>query len=186
MAFFLRSLSFRESSCYSVGIPGSVPGLAGLALCHFIIVVVGEGEALTFLRPIPSFLGSDSLGMPGPIALFPGGFSLGMVDPIPSFLGGDSLGMPGPIALSLGGDSLGMPGPVPGVNDPSPRPSLVFFSTELCEFIGAVFTVVASGIHRGGGGEFVGAVVVWRRTSGGAFDTLDARHQERAAVLVGA
>ena len=169
MPFFLRSLSFREPSCYSVGIPGSVPGLAGLALCHFIIVVVGEGEALTFLGPIPSFLGSDSLGMPGPIALFPGGFSLGMVGPIPSF---------------LGGDSLGMPGPVPGVNDPSPRPSLVFFSTELCEFIGAVFTVVAGGIHRGG--EFVGAVVVWRRTSGGAFDTLDARHQERAAVLVGA
>ena len=187
LAFFLRSLSFREPSCYSVGIPGSVPGLGGLAICHFIIVVVvvvGEGEALTFLGPIPSFLGSDSLGMPGPIALFPGGFSLGMVGPIPSFLGGDSLRMPGPIALSLGGNSLGMPGPVPGVNDPSPRPPLVFFSPELCEFIGAVFTVVAGGIHRGG--EFVGAVVVWRRTSGGAFDTLDARHQERAAVLVGA
>ena len=202
LLFFLRSLSFREPSCYSVGIPGSVPGLGGLALCHFIIVVVvGEGEALTFLGPIPSFLGSDSLGMSGPIALFPGGFSLGMPGPIPSFLGGDSLGMPGPIALSLGSDSLGMPGPVPGVNDPSPRPSLVFFSPELCEFIGAL--VVAGGIHRDGefigalvvvvaggihrDGEFVGAVVVWRRTSGGAFDTFDARHQERAAaVLVGA
>ena len=146
LAFFLRSLSFREPSYYSVGIPGSVQGLGGLALCHFI-VVVGEEEALTFLGPIPSFLG------------------------------GDSLGMPGPIALSLGGDSLGMPGPVPGVDDPSPRPSLGFFSPELCEFvravvvvvggirrggefIGAVFTVVAGGISRGGGGgEFVGAVV---------------------------
>ena len=175
LLFFLRSLSFHDPSCYSVGIPGSVLGLGGLALCHFIIV--GEREALTFLGPIPSFLGSDSLGMPGPIALFPGGFSLGMVDPIPSFLGGDSLGMPGPIALSLGGDSLGMPGPVPGVNDPSPRQSLGFFRPELCEFIGAlvVVVVVAGGIRRGGGGEF-----------GGAFDTLDARHQERAAVLVGA
>ena len=127
--------------------------------------------------------------MPGPIALFPGGFSLGMVGPIPSFLGGDSLGMPGPIALSLGGDSLGMPGPVPGVGDPLPRPSLGFFSPELCEFVGAVVvvTVVVGGICRGG--EFIGAVftvVVWRRRSGGAFRTLYARHQERAAVLVGA
>ena len=168
------------------GIPGLVPGLGGLALCHFIVVVVvGEGEALPFLGPIPSVLGSDSLGMPGPIALFPGGFSLGMPGPIPSFLGGDSLGMSGPIALSLGGDSLGMPGPVPSVDDPSPRPSLGFFSPELCEFVGAVVTVVTvvvGGIRRGG--EFtVFTVVVWRRTSGGA---LDAWHQERAAGLVGA
>jgi len=95
--------------------------------------------------------------MPGPIPSFPGGFSLGMVGPIPLFLGGYSLGMPGPIALSLGSYSLGMPDPVPGVDDPSPRPSLGFFSPELCEFVRAVVVVV---VCKRRGGEFVRAVVV--------------------------
>jgi len=78
--------------------------------------------------------------------------------------------MPGPIPSFLVGYSLGMPGPVPGFGGPSPRPSLGFFSPELCEFVACcmsrggefvgavVVTVVACCMSRGG--EFVGAVVV--------------------------
>jgi len=74
-----------------------------------------------------------------------------------------------------------MPSPVPSFGDPSLRPSLGFFSPELCDFIVHVAVViVASWMGRGGAfGGVAGAMA-------GLFDVFYARHRERAAVLVGA
>jgi len=83
-----------------------------------------------------------------------------------------------PIPLFRGGYSVGMPGPVPGFGGPSPRPSLGFFSPELCQFVVNVgVVVVAWWVGRGG---------AFRAVAGAMAGLFFGRHRGMAVVLVGA
>jgi len=83
-----------------------------------------------------------------------------------------------PIPLFRSGYSVGMSGPVPGPGSPSPRQSLGFFGLELPKFVVNVVVVWWVRRRRGGGASVARATTL--------FDAFYVRHQEMAAVLVGA